>query len=118
MRAVLLVFILFALIVTGCNSPTDSSSQSPIITSFTATPDTIKVGRLSTVVVNASDPDGDPLTYSWEAKLGDFEPSANKNEIFYTALPCCGGRTNYVILTLKDDKGGESRDSVQIVVLD
>lgn len=112
-----LLFVLLAFVMMGCKSTTDSSYQSLVsITSLTATPDTIAVGGLSTVVVTVIDPDGEPLSYSWSAYLGDIIPSANKNEVFYTASACCVG-TNKVTVVVKDGKGGEVEKTVQVEVL-
>ena len=112
----LIILILISLIGEGCNSPTDSSNQTPDIESMTATPDTITVGRLSTVVVKVTNTNGDPLSYSWSSFPGDLNPSAEKNTVFFTASSCCTG-ANPVTVVVKDGRGGESQGSVQIEVL-
>ena len=117
---ILILFALFSFIEEGCLSlsPTESSNQTLLsIASLTATPDTIGVGELSKVVVVVTDLNGGALSYSWSADLGDLIPSSIKNEVFYTALPCCGGRINKVTVIVKDGRGGEIQKTVEIVVL-
>jgi hypothetical protein len=70
-----------ALIIVGCEGeqgPPGTNPQSPpIITAVYAVPDSIGAGEYTTLIVNAYDPNGDPLTYAWSATVGTFtSPSA------------------------------------------
>lgn len=74
---ILLIISLNALL-TGCSDDksNNSSNRSPVITSLTATPDSVSVdlGQTSTLTVVASDPDGDQLTIHWDASAGNVDP--------------------------------------------
>ena len=71
--------ILGVVILVGCKGeqgdpgPAGSNPQGPpIITAVVAVPDSIGAGEYTTLVVNAYDPNGDPLTYQWSASVGAF----------------------------------------------
>jgi hypothetical protein len=105
----------FLISVTGCKSTTDSSNQSPVIESLDAFPDTVEVGGLSTVVVGVSDPDRDPLSYSWDCFPGDIVPSADKKKVLFSPSSCCTGN-NTITVVIRDGRGGEVKGFVQIYV--
>ncbi len=112
------IFLLFGLLtlsVMGCKSSTDSSNQHPVITSLTASPDTVEVGGLSIVVVDVSEPDGDLLSYSWDCFPGDIIPTSNKNKVLFSPSSCCTG-LNTVSVVIRDGRGGEVKYFVEIFV--
>jgi hypothetical protein len=45
-------------------------NRAPVIAVLTASPATVRRGGVSTVSVNASDPDGNPMTFTWSAGGG------------------------------------------------
>ena len=110
-----LIFGLFLFSVTGCKSTTDSSNQPPVIMSLTASPDTVEVTGLSTVVVSVSDPDSDPLSYSWDCFPGDIVPSSDKKKVLFSPSSCCPGN-NTITVVIRDGRGGEVKESVEIYV--
>ena len=66
--ALLTLFVVF-----GCGNKTTAPppvNHAPTISSITVTPSSVAPGGQATVVVAASDPDGDALTYSYQASAG------------------------------------------------
>jgi outer membrane protein OmpA-like peptidoglycan-associated protein len=74
----------------------------------------VEVGRTSTVTCDASDPDGDPLTYKWSAPAGKFT-SATDRQTPWTA-PMQEGPVQ-VMCSVADGKGGTASASVTIQVV-
>ena len=82
LKLVLTGTLLAALLVLplGCgddNSTNSTQNRAPVINSVTASPSTVNPGGTSTVTVSASDPDGDVLTYTFNAAFGSVTPSGN-----------------------------------------
>lgn len=69
---------------------TISLNGPPTITSFTANPASVPTGGQSTISVQASDPDGDPLTYEWSATCGTLSSTTGPEDKTWTApaTPC------------------------------
>ena len=75
--ALLIPFLLFAFFL-GCeddNKGTNSSNTLPEITSLTANPPSgqVDLEQTSTLIVTATDADGDQLTHYWDASSGNFD---------------------------------------------
>ena len=107
-----------AVILFGCAHPNSTESNTggnsaPEISSITIDPVFITVGTTTTITIDAFDPEGDPLSYSWTVALGDIIGSGSK--IRYTAAFCCVG-TNTIHLDVKDSKGAGVKESIEIVV--
>ena len=77
-------------------------------------PCTVEVGRTSTVTCDASDPDGDPLTYKWSAPTGKFTAPTDR-QTPWTA-PMQEGPVQ-VTCAVSDGKGGTANASVTIQVI-
>ena len=77
-------------------------------------PCTVEINRTSTVTGDASDPDGDPLTYKWTAPAGSFA-NPSERETVWTA-PSQPGPVP-VTITVDDGKSGTASDSVTIQVV-
>jgi outer membrane protein OmpA-like peptidoglycan-associated protein len=77
-------------------------------------PCTVEVGRTSTVTCDASDPDGDPLTYKWSAPTGKFTAPTDR-QTPWTA-PMQEGPVQ-VMCAVADGKGGTASSSVTIQVI-
>jgi outer membrane protein OmpA-like peptidoglycan-associated protein len=77
-------------------------------------PCTVEVGKSSTVTADASDPDGDPLTYKWSTPAGSLANPADR-ETLWTA-PMQEGPVP-VTVTVDDGKGGTATDTVTIQVV-
>ncbi len=77
-------------------------------------PCTVEVGRTATVTADASDPDGDTLTYKWSAPAGTISnPTARQTP--WTA-PMQEGPVQFTV-TVDDGKGGTASDTVTIQVI-
>lgn len=106
------------LLISSCIQPlpsetTVSGNQNPVINQIIIDPVYITVGSSTQIIVEANDPEGDALSYSWDAPLGDI--IGNGAKVYYTATYCCVGQ-NRVNITVKDVKGGSTSASVDIVV--
>ncbi len=95
---------------TAVNADADSN---PVIVSLTADPPEISVGQSSTITVDASHPQGKPLTYRWGATTGDIIGSGPS--IRFSASFCCAG-PNYVTVTVLDNAGGSSMQNVDVFI--
>ena len=85
----------------------------PVIESLsTNCPNGVKPAKTGDFTCVASDPDGDELTYTWEAERGSI--SGEGPEVTWTAP---GEYGNYAItVTISDGRGGEDSESIQIRV--
>ena len=77
-------------------------------------PCTVEVGRTSTVTADATDPDGDTLTYKWSAPAGSFARPGDR-QTPWTA-PMQEGPVQTTV-TVDDGKGGTANASVTIQVI-
>jgi outer membrane protein OmpA-like peptidoglycan-associated protein len=77
-------------------------------------PCTVEVGRTSTVTADASDPDGDTLSYRWNAPAGTFARGTDR-QTPWTA-PMQEGPVQ-VTVCVDDGKGGRACDDVTIQVI-
>lgn len=111
-----LALCLFPLIA-GCGSDDDSgtpapTNRQPVVNSVTVTPSSVQAGGTATVAVAASDPDNDPLTYSYNPNGGSITgtgPAVTWN------APSSGG--NYsVAVTVSDGKGGTAQGTGSLTV--
>jgi hypothetical protein len=81
------------------------TNQSPVITQVKLTPNTeIKNGDSITLSAQATDPEGDDLTYTWSASLGSLS-SFNGTSVNWTA-PLESG-SGEIILTVKDSENNK-----------
>ena len=65
------VALLAAVALIGCGH----SNQAPTVIGVTADPDTVPPDNTSTIQVDATDPDGDSLTYTWSTDIGELHGS-------------------------------------------
>jgi hypothetical protein len=97
----------------------DPGNHSPVISAIEANPDTFAAGTSVIVTVQAEDPDGDPLEYGWSTPsswLVAVFSSGNMVEL----TNCCAVTaidSTYLRAIVSDNRGGETRDSIQIWVL-
>ena len=109
-KVMVISLIIISLIVTsGCalfNKP-------PEITSLTSSAISLVPGGNCTITCTASDPDGDTLTYEWEASDGAI--SGGGSTVTWIAPAALG---SYIItVNVSDGKGDPVSDSITIPVL-
>ena len=113
-----LSILFFSFLLPGCVQPTDTDvntagNDDPVINSITIDPVFIRVGTTTTVTVDATDSDGDALSYSWSVALGDIIGSGK--QVRYTAAFCCVG-VNTINVVVKDSKGGSIRGTKNVEI--
>ncbi len=77
-------------------------------------PCTVEVGKTSTVSADATDPDGDTLTYRWGAAAGTLASPADRQSVW--TAPMQEGPVP-VTVEVSDGKGGTASDAVTIQVI-
>ncbi|HKD80735.1 MAG TPA: PKD domain-containing protein [Candidatus Angelobacter sp.] len=85
----------------------------PVISSCSASPATITVGQKSTITTTASDPDNDPLTYSYKT-TGGTVTGTEATAQFDSAHTQPGTYT--VTCHVSDGRGGETDATTQVTV--
>lgn len=91
---------------------TVSANHPPTVTSLTAEPAALQYASRTTLTCIASDQDGDPVQYRWEARDGTLSGEGNK--VSWTS-PSQGG--NYSVFVIASDgKGAETRQEIVIPV--
>ena len=114
----LITILILSFILYSCAQPTspeanvDGNSE-PVINDVTIDPLLIRVGSSTTITIDATDPDGDFLSYSWAVALGDIIGSGN--QVRYTAAFCCVG-INTVNLVITDSRGASVSHSINLEV--
>ncbi|HGY57257.1 MAG TPA: LamG domain-containing protein [Caldithrix abyssi] len=105
-------FLLLIFLISSCKetSVETDNNRNPEIVNITANPDTIVGGEKATLTCIASDPDGDDLTYVWEALIGSINGVGN--QVTWLAPDSAG--TVYIVCKVLDGNGGEAKDSVKI----
>ncbi|MEK6571219.1 MAG: LamG-like jellyroll fold domain-containing protein, partial [Bacteroidota bacterium] len=91
-----------------------SINHPPVVSKLSARPRKIDLGATSQLTCTATDPDGDPLSYTWTSAQGSI--SGNGSTVTWAAP---GVEGNYfVVCTVDDGRGGTVTDSIGIVVRD
>lgn len=111
-------FLILSFLFSSCVQPVEPEEGSgnnnpPVIYSFTAEQLALSVGQTTALKVEASDPNGDKLTYNWYVLLGDIIGDGPK--VLYSAAYCCAG-INQITVTVKDSKGASASKSLNIFV--
>ncbi len=99
--------------------PLRSLNKTPQVASITATPSAVKVGEPTTVVVTASDEDGDTLTYQWSASgcSGTWVDATSATARFSSeALPPGGACDCRLSVTVDDKRGGRVQGEKSLCV--
>ncbi len=77
----------------------DIANQAPVVSGMSATPMTVLVGGNALVSVAASDPEGDPLSYTWSASGGALSSASGPGPVTWTAPGIPGTYTVTVRVT-------------------
>ncbi|MCX5784055.1 MAG: hypothetical protein NTX59_00010 [Elusimicrobia bacterium] len=96
----------------GVNVAVSAGNYAPVISSFTVNPPSISTGMITTITCNAADPDGDALTYVWDAASGTI--SGIGPQISWTA-PLSSAAYS-ISCAVSDGNGGSVQSSTNIVV--
>jgi len=83
------------------------NNQSPQITEITIHPSNVFVGNPATIVAAATDPDEQPLTYSWDVSAGIIVRTVD-DTLYWTAPSQPGVVT--ISVTIRDNLGGEDTE--------
>ncbi len=94
-------------------APAAPANRPPTVTAR-CEPCTVEIGKASTVTADASDPDGDTLTYKWSAPAGSITNPAGR-QTPWTA-PMQEGPVQLTV-QVDDGKGGTADSSVTIQVI-
>ena len=76
----ILVLLSIAVMFNGCGDDDDYSHELVII-GVTASPDTIGLGRWTTLTCNADDNFGYDITYTWNCEFGSFADTLESNNL-------------------------------------
>ncbi|MBC8415868.1 MAG: PKD domain-containing protein [Candidatus Cloacimonetes bacterium] len=114
MKRILWIFpIVFLILFTACGGGTEpNDNESPEINALTASDSIVSVNETIDISCEAVDPDGDELTYSWEASAGVIAGSGSN--ITWTAPTAPG--TCGITCTVSDNEGNDS-STIEIEVV-
>ena len=115
--------MLFAVIMLGSGcaapqtppppAPTPKPNLTPVISSITANPAEVIYGESSTLTCIATDPDYDPMQYSWSASAGTITETGR--EVTWIA-PNRDGDFN-ITVTISDSRGGQTTGNVMVTAV-
>ena len=108
----LVAITILAFLLVSCPDPV-LSNQSPSIDSISTGGSTATLGEVKTLTAVASDPDGDTLSYSWDATGGSFSSTTGQT-VNWTAPDSPG--TIGITLSISDGRNPTVSHSVSITV--
>ena len=94
--------------------PTPPAPNRPPTVKAACNPCTVYVGEQSQLSADASDPDGDPLTYQWTTPAGTLDQATTMKPMW--TAPMTVGSVPATV-TVNDGKGGTASDTVTLQVI-
>lgn len=91
----------------------ETQNTSPVISSVVATPSSVQTSGTATITCNATDADGDTLSYGWTTTGGTLQTSSGP-QVSWTAPNTAGNYTISVLVT--DGKNGQASANVTVSV--
>ena len=98
--------------IAQADGPFGGTNHPPVISDLTANPPSIDINQTTTITCDASDEDGDALTYTWSENGGII--SGSGSTITWTAPSTAGTYT--ITCMVSDGNGGEATKSVAVIV--
>ena len=111
-NAYLVMAILLSLLVLFDSCKKEEENTAPTISSVTVNPQSVPASGMATVMVAATDPDGDALTYSYTVSGGAITP--NGASATWTAPGQAGAYS--VTVTVSDGNGGQASNNGSLTV--
>ena len=94
-----------------------AGNQPPRLTRLEARLTTsVKPNDTVEVVAAASDPDGDPIEYSWSSVYDGLSATRGEKVVWFPKGQQLAGRTNLITLQVNDKKGGTSTGTLNVYV--
>ncbi len=102
---------------TGSTNNSDPIQQNspPSSPNITVGKSTLQSGESTNLSATVNDPDGDPITYSWNATGGSFN-STTQTSVVWTAPAVSSSQTYTITLIVSDNRGASNNNSINIVV--
>lgn len=112
MKKITLILLMLSLLLWSCDALTEPENEAPVISSLTATLNSILPGETTTIICIASDVDNDDLSYSWQANSGSL--SGVGANVIWTA-PATSGVYS-ITCEVDDGNDGQEQEVVWIYV--
>jgi len=109
----LLFAMIIAIVSSSCKKDEEEKNNNPTVTSVLVTPASVNANGIASVAVIATDPDNDPLTYSYTVTGGAI--SGSGAAVSWTAPSMEGAHS--VTVTVSDGKGGQATGNGALTVL-
>ncbi len=97
-------------------TPEPLTNRAPTIHSLSVNSQIVDINGEAVVTVNATDPDGDPLTYVWSVSNGDIVEGPTPQSTVRFHAPAIPGTVILKVIA-RDNNGGEAQESVNIAVV-
>jgi len=109
----LIVLVIIVILIGGsCVLDNHSPDQLPVINSLTTDCPRVRPGHTATITCDASDPEGDELSYIWLVNAGDL--TGEGDTVTWVAPSDYGTYT--ITVTVTNDRGGQASQSIDIIV--
>lgn len=105
-------FLASLVLISACKKDEDEPNKNPVINSVVVTPASVAAGGIAVITVNATDPDGDALTYTYVVTGGTVAPAGATAT--WTAPTTAGGYS--VTVTVNDGNGGTATGAGALTV--